>query len=230
MRFCQGRLWVAMLPLLAGACTGPKGDAGPMGPSGAGTPVYYYNNNFDSGGVSEWKTYKWAGDGSIQVYFDKNMFASPGQSLAISFTAVTGLDSLAYLELPINPNLDLWTEFDWNFQGATAGGFEFVEFLGGSIKNSVIGFNASNLYLVQGNSQVDVTSLPDVGTWHHITIKVSAGTSESSYWMDGLTLGTNFKTAQTPNGTPPSGYIIGIDNQAGSGSSTHIDNIKCYHF
>jgi hypothetical protein len=223
--------WIvlAILPWL-GACTGAKGDTGPMGPSGAGTPVYYYNNSFDSGGVSEWHTYLPGGAGTVQVYLDSQVFISPGQCLAVSVTGSIGLDSLVYTSLNINPNLDCWTEFDWDMQGATSEGFEFFEFMGGDKKNAVIGFDSTNLYLVQGSGEVDIAPQPAVGYWHHVTIKIDAVTKKSSYWMDGLTLGTGYQTSESVQGTPPSGYLIGISARAGDQSVNRMDNLKCYHY
>ena len=218
-----------LLPLLV-ACTGPKGEAGPMGPSGAGTPVYYYNNNFDSGGVSEWKTYQAGGDGSIQAFLDWQTFVSPNQSLGVSTTGETGLDSIAYVSVPVNLGADVWTEFDWNMQGAVTSGFEFFETLGGLSKKVVLGFNSTNLYLVKGTTAVNVGPQPELGEWHHVTIKVSGGLNTVSYWIDGRTLGLDYQTNETMQGYPPSGYLMGISNHAGASSTTHIDNLQCYHF
>ena len=224
-------IWMvlAVLPLL-GACTGPKGDTGLMGPSGAGTPVYYYNNTFDSGGVSEWRTFKWAGAGDVVPFLDATTFVSPGNSLCVSFTALTGIDSLAYLSLPINPTLDCWTEFDWNMQGASAWGFEFVQYMNGPNKIAILGFDSTNLYLVEGSTKVIVAPQPTLGFWHHVVIKVNANTFKSSYWLDGLTLGTGYQTNEAPASPTPPGYLIGLDNQAGPDSITRIDNLKCYHY
>jgi len=229
MRYFGAALMILTLPLLA-ACTGPKGDAGPMGASAPNTtPIYYYNNSFDTGGVSEWHTYVMGG-GTIQTYLDNLMFVSPGQSLAVSCTGQVFSDSLAYIALNINPGLDCWTEFDWYILGATAGGFEFFEFMGGHTKNAVVGFNSANVYLVQGSTEEDIAPQPMGTSWHHMTIKVAGGSGKSSYWMDGLTLGTDYQTAQAGQGTPPNGYLIGIDVKAGMQSVTHIDNLKCYHY
>jgi hypothetical protein len=164
---------------------------------------------------------------------DNTTFVSPSQSLAVNVTGgAVGLDSLAYISVNVNPNFDCWTEFDWNMQGATAEGFEFFEFMGGAVKNAVVGFdtNSLSLYLVQGSAQVNIAPMPSVGYWHHMTIKVAANSGKSSYWMDGLTLGTDYQTAQVGQGAPPSGYLIGIGVKAGDQSVTHVDNLKCYHY
>jgi hypothetical protein len=202
-----------------------------MGPSAPNTtPIYYYNNNFDSGGVSEWSVYQNGGGGTMQAFLDATTYNSPTQSLCVSTSGAVGADSMVYQIIPINISTDTWVEFDLNFKSAVPAAFEFFMSLGTNKKNVNIGYDTVNLYLAQGNGLNTVASLPDVNMWHHFKIRVAATTGLATYWMDGINLGTDYSGSRTQLGSPPTGYIIGVSVGTSNGSLCHIDNLKCYHY
>jgi hypothetical protein len=193
------------------------------------TPICYYCNNFDSGGVNGWMVQQGNSNGPISVYLDNTLFNSPSQSLAISCTGFVGFDAQVYHSLPINHDKDLWVEFDFNLKGAYNGGQEFFINLGGSINNAVLGWDNTGIYLVQGATHVLVYASPDLTIWHHAKIQLTPSTGKSNYWMDGLVLGVGYTTLDLVPGTPASGYIIGVKPISSLGSYFHIDNLQCYH-
>ena len=217
------------LSLVLGSCTGATG---PMGPGAPNTvPICYYCNTFDSDSVvSGWTVQPGNSNGPIDVYLDDNMFNSPGQSLAVSCTGAVGFDAQVYRTISINQNKDLWVEFDFNLDGAYSGGQEFFVNLGGTANNAVLGWDTNGIYLVEGAVHVLVYPNPGLTMWHHATIQITPSTGKSNYWMDGLSLGSGYTTANPVLGTPPSGFLVGVKPISSLGSYYHLDNLKCYHF
>jgi hypothetical protein len=218
---------------LLGACTGPKGDLGPTGAQGqSGAPasaIYYYNSNFDTqANLSEWTTYQSGGTGSIQVYLDNSAFNSPSEAMGISVTGAVLSDSEVYMALPFNTSRDIWLEFDWLLTGVL-GQTEVVLNISNKNKAS-IGYNGTNLYLTNGSTQYSVGPSSPASSWHHVKIDLNPVTGLSSYWLDGMSLGTNYATAITVPGAPPVGSYIAVKLSPGPGDTDRIDNLQCYHY
>jgi hypothetical protein len=234
------KLWLALATAICagcanGGCTGPKGDMGPSGAAGSSapntTPIYYYNNNFDTAAnLNEWTVYLSAGPGSISTYLDSSVFNSPGTSMGISVTGSVSADSIVYTSLSFDNTKDIWVEFDWNLNGTSSVNTDFVINLGSTVNKADIGYDGTHIYLIQSASQINVLSNPTTTQWHHVKIALTPSTGKSSYWFDGLNLGSNYSTNITPGGTPPAGNLIGIKIFPNSGSTTHFDNLQCYHF
>jgi hypothetical protein len=216
---------LCFLFMLTAGCTGPMGPGAPNT-----TPICYYCNNFDSGGVDGWVVQPGSGGGQEFAYLDNTLFNSPPQSLGISCTGGVGNDVQVYRPIAINTAKDLWVEFDFNLTGAYDGGQEFFVNLGGSANNAVLGWDISGIYLVQGRTHILVYPFPILTTWHHVKIQVIPSTGKSNYWMDGLALGTNYTTLDPMIGSPaPSGYLIGLKPMCSGTSYYHLDNLQCYH-
>jgi hypothetical protein len=234
MKMKQGRsigafLWLpCVLVLLNAGCAGPTGPMGASAPNT--TPICYYCNSFDSGGVDGWVVQPGINSGYEYVYLDGGLSNSPPQSLGVSCTGSIGTDVQIYRTVSIDTNKDLWLEFDFNLNGAYNGGQEFFVNLGGTANNAVLGWDALGIYLVQGSSHIIVDPNPNLTTWHHAKIQVTPSTGKSSYWMDGMVLGLNYTTSNPVLGTSAaSGYIIGIKPTCSGGSFYHLDNFQCYH-
>ena len=211
---------------------GCTGATGPMGASAPNTkPICYYCDNFDGDSVvSGWTVQPGNSNGPIDVYLDDNMFNSPGQSLAISCTGAVGNDAQVYRTITVNTHKDIWVEFDFNLNGTYNANQEFFVNLGGSENNAVLGWDGLGIYLVQGSSHIYVYPNVDLAIWHHVKIQVSPVTGLSSYWMDGLALGSGYATLDPMIGSPaPSGYLIGFKPMSSLGSYYHLDNLQCYH-
>lgn len=208
-------------------CTGPKGDAGPMGPSGPSQPTYYYNNNFDSGGVSEWMVHPSIGGGSISRFLDNTLFNSPGQSLAVSETGGVGCDGVVYMTLAADMSKDFWIEADINtgeLQGSAA-----IYLTQNSSKPCAYFYINGGIYIYQDATPINVVSTVDPLGWHHLKIKVAAKSMKSSYWFDGQNLGTDYSVG---NVEPclPNGSYFGINEQTSTNSTFRLDNLQCYRY
>jgi hypothetical protein len=215
------------------ACTGPKGDMGPSGVQGqSGAPAgatYYYNSDFDTqANLSEWSTYQSGGSGSIQVYLDNSAFNSPAEAMGVSVTGTVFSDSLVYSSLPFDTSKDIWLEFDWLLSGVL-GQTEVVLNIANKNKAS-IGYNGSSIYLTNNGTQYNVGPSSPASSWHHIKIDLNPVTGLSSYWLDGMNLGSNYNTAITVPGSPPVGSYVATKFLLASGDKERIDNLQCYHY
>jgi hypothetical protein len=228
-RFILGISVVALL----GACTGPKGDLGPTGAQGqSGAPAsatYYYNSNFDTqANLSEWSTYQSGGTGSIQVYLDNSAFNSPSEAMGVSITGTVFSDSLVYTNLSFDTSKDIWVEFDWLLTGFFIQ-TEIVVNIANKNKAS-IGYNGSNLYLTNSSTQYTVGPSSPASSWHHVKIDLNPVTGLSTYWLDGMSLGTNYTTSITVPGSPPTGSYLAVKLSGAPGDRERIDNLQCYHY
>jgi hypothetical protein len=207
------------------ACTGPMGASAPNT-----TPICYYCNNFDSGGVNGWMVQRGSGGGQEFVYLDNTLFNSPPQSLGISCTGGVGNDVQVYRSIVIDTQKDLWVEFDFNLTGSYIGGQEFFVNLGGTQNSAILGWDVTGIYLIQGATHILVYPSPDLATWHHAKIQITPSTGKSNYWLDGLVLGTGYTTLDPMYGSPaPSGYLIGLKVTCSGNSYYRLDNLQCYH-
>ena len=219
--------------LALAACTGPKGDMGPSGSQGqSGAPanaIYYYNSNFDTqANLSEWTTYQSGGSGSIQTYLDSTAFNSPSEAMGISITGTVLSDSLVYTNLPFDTSKDIWLEFDWFLNGFFVQ-TEIVVNIANKNKAS-IGYNGSSLYLTNSGTQYNVGPSSPASSWHHVKIDLNPITGLSTYWLDGMSLGTNYNTSITAPGSPPTGSYLAVKLSAAPGDRERIDNVQCYHY
>ena len=224
--FASAALWLPCMLFLSNAgCTGPMGASAPNT-----TPICYYCNNFDSGGVNGWMVQQGGGNGPTYVYLDNSMFSSPSQSLGVSCTGLVGNDAQVYRDVSIDSSKDLYVEFDLNLTGSYNAGQEFFINLGGTENKAVLGWDTSGFYLVQGSSHIVVYPNPTISMWHHIKIQLTPKNGKSNYWMDGLVLGVNYTTTNQLYGAPaPSGYLLGLRVTSLSRNFCHLDNLQCYH-
>ncbi len=224
---------LALATFALSGCTGPKGDSGPMGPSGPSapntSPIYYYNQDFDSPSysVSEWQTNAAGGMGSFGPTQTTSEFQSPPDSLRINYGASTA-GAMCWVPLEsVDTSKDTWVECDWML------GSLYDEQIALNANNGtrlVMGYSsvAGSMYLVNSGSPVYVLSAPTVGVWHHVKM-VLYSNGLSSYWFDSLALGSKYSTdlALGSEANNALGLRIGSNY---AGSTTYIDNLQCYHY
>ena len=213
---------------------GPKGDTGADGSVPNTNPIYYYNASFDTAadvvGNSPSGWAEGSGGGGVPVASISNVdFNSPGQSMNIVTPVSVAFGTRLFRPLTINTNLDTWVEFDWKMTGVGLRD-ELVLNTNGS-NRLVVGFEKSTtqVYLLNGATRVNVLTGP-ADTWHHIKMVLWAGGTTSSYWFDGMSIGTNYTTNDGVT-IPETTCFIGIWYPGGATTGSHyIDNLKVYHF
>jgi hypothetical protein len=215
-------------------CTGPKGDLGPTGPQGsqgapAATATYYYNSGFDTqANLSEWTVYQSGGTGSISTFLDSSAFNSPGESMGVSATGSVFVDSLIYQVLSFDTSKDIWVEFDWLLQGLS--GENEIVLRMNNVDKASIGYNGTNIFLTNSGTRYYPAPAISTSLWHHVKMKLTPSTGLSSYWIDGLSIGTNYSTAIVPTSSPNSGDLLGIKLNFTPGDKIRIDNVQCYRY
>jgi hypothetical protein len=221
---------VTCLCLLALSVCQGCGSSNPMqssNGSSASSAVNYYSSNFDKqANVNEWQSYKRGGSGMINSYLDSLAFLSQPNSLAVSVTGSVFADSLVYTACSFQPAKDIWLEFDWLLFGMS-GESEVVLNLG-AVNRASIGYNANGIYLTNNGTRNYLSQGLSKTTWHHVRMVVSGGTNFSSYWLDGINIGTNESTALSPVGEPAGDYV-GIKLVFNPGDVVHLDNVQAYH-
>jgi hypothetical protein len=98
----------------------------------------------------------------------------------------------------------------------------------GSVNRASIGYNSSGIYLTNNGTRSYQSAGFNAGIWHHVKMMVTTGTNLSSYWLDGVQIGSNQNTSISPIGAPTTDYV-GVKLVFNPGDVVRVDNVQAYH-
>jgi len=224
---------------LGTGCKGPTGATGPMGPSGvgAGTPVYFLNQDFDGTGYSpssQFMIYA-AGGGPIAMGLTNSDFVSAPNSLSItSSTSGVGIGSGFYSSQGAFPYLsgyDYYLDTDLNFEVSSGAKIELVLIVN-SNRVADFGYMApSTEYTYNNGTAINLSTGLGVGYFHHVVLYWSHSTGLSTITVDGNLLAQNISgLGAAPTGAPTTCGGLYFVNSTNTGNYVLVDNFTVYHY
>ena len=223
-------------------CTGAQGNTGPMGPSGknAPTPVYTYNQTFDSNTYSigsEWTSLVQNGGGPMTLSLDSTLFVSGSKSFKIKGSA--GVDSVVYSNSGVIPPYtigDYTLDFYWNPANVQVPAVTVEAALisnGQALAALTFATGTPNTFTVNnGGSPYTLESVSSSPYFHHIVIVYHNTSGLSDYYDDNIMIGQNINAKATLifPGEPISCVAFYFPGSLAPTDYFNVDNVEVYHY